>query len=82
MNCPWSALWRDKQSHLCAINNNYENITFTNLENFEFVVYVDINTPKVTSSSKILTAVYPNPLKSFTNIEFELTEKANVEVIL
>lgn len=79
MNCPWSAVYDlNNLSIYIAIDNNFENITYTDLETFVFDTEVGINHSLKTDAINLKS--YPNPYTNATTIEYNVSSKAFVEL--
>jgi len=58
--CPWSAVYdMINPAAFIAINNNYSDIAWVDLENFDFTVYVGTSYHNTANSSRAFA--YPNP---------------------
>jgi choloylglycine hydrolase len=61
INCPWSAIYDlNNRGIYISVHNNFEDISFTEIENFGFIVYVGIIESSVVGRQSSVT-VYPNP---------------------
>lgn len=80
MNCPWSAIYEmTNRAVYIAVHNNYDDIAYVNLEDFEFMIYVDV--PKVSfeeNESQIFNS--PNPFNGSTSIHYSLPVKSIIQI--
>ncbi|MBU2651187.1 MAG: T9SS type A sorting domain-containing protein, partial [Bacteroidetes bacterium] len=74
MNCPWSAIYElNNRAIYVAINNNYDDIAYTDLENFDFTIYVGVPDQETTNSGNSTLKSFPNPFMDQTQIRFNLS---------
>ena len=80
LNCPWSAIYdMTNRAMYIAVHNNYNDITWVNLEEFNFLM-VDISELPVDQTKTKLLISSPNPFSELTTITYTLTEKQAVEL--
>jgi choloylglycine hydrolase len=83
INCPWSAIYDlNNEGIYIAVHNNYEDIAFTDLDSFEFVVYVGIDSPAEQKDLPMLRQNYPNPFRYKTTIGFCIRNSGDAELII
>ncbi|MBL7103704.1 MAG: linear amide C-N hydrolase [Bacteroidales bacterium] len=83
INCPWSAIYdMTNRGIYFAVHNNYENIAYVDLENFNFVIYIAIPELSPGLLKGILSCNYPNPFRDFTTIKYTIREKKPVELTI
>jgi hypothetical protein len=83
LNCPWSAIYdMTNRGIYIVFHNNFEDITYVDLENFNFIVYVNIDTNFEDNSKYKLEQNIPNPFNSHTTIYFELAEKTDISLTI
>jgi choloylglycine hydrolase len=83
INCPWSAIYDLNNNGIyIAVHNNYEDIAYTDLEGFNFILYVGIDesASKQASSGQVMN--YPNPFRQSTAISFDLLQDGETELII
>jgi len=70
MNCPWSAIYDlNNNGVYIAIDNNFTDIAHTDIENFEFILYVGVEEPSEAPEPSL--ELYPNPCKDVLNVIVE-----------
>ncbi len=63
------------------MHNNYEDIAFVNLDDFEFQVYVGISeAPLLNSEASI--ASFPNPFINSTTIQYAVYETSQINITI
>ena len=83
INCLWSAIYdMTNRSIYVAVHNNYDDITWVDLENFNFVIISDIPELSPGQPKDMLNINFPNPFTDFTTITYTLTEKCMVELTI
>jgi len=82
LNCPWSAIYdMTNLAVYIAVHNNYEDIAFVNLDDFEFLVYVGISdVPLMNKEAEISN--FPNPFFNSTNIHYLVYETSKVHMAI
>jgi hypothetical protein len=78
IDCPWSAIYDlNNRGIYIAVHNNFEDIAYTDLEAFGFIVYVGIVESSVVSCQSSVI-VYPNPANAIFNFEFLIPDSGRV----
>jgi hypothetical protein len=78
MNCPWSTIYDLNNNGIyVAVHNNFEDIAYTDLEDFGFIVYVGFNESLVVNHQSLVT-VFPNPISGVTSFGFRVTGSEHV----
>lgn len=82
LNCPWSAIYdMTNKGIYVSVFNNYEDIAYVDLENFEFLLYVDV--PKLPfKENKTMISNFPNPIIGSTTINYYIHDPSNVKMII
>jgi len=81
INCPWSAIYDLNNNGIyISVHNNYEDITWTDLEDFSFTVFVGIDSRQIKRNDPGLIHIFPNPFCLKTTITMELPVSGHVEL--
>jgi hypothetical protein len=82
MNCPWSAVYdMTNRAIYLAVFNNYDDITWVNLEDFNFIM-VDIPEINANRPEELKISSFPNPFSEDITIHYILPAKSRVELNL
>ncbi len=83
LNCPWSAIYdMTNKGIYAAFHNNFYDITYVDLEDFNFIIYVNIDANFEDNSNYKMEQNIPNPFNSQTTIHFELAEKSEISLTI
>ncbi len=82
LNCPWSAIYdMTNRGIYISVHNNYEDIAFVDMEDFEFQIYVDISEVSLLNNeARIIN--FPNPFSSFTTIQYFINEDSQINITI
>jgi len=82
LNCPWSAIYdMSNRGVYIAVHNNYEDIAFVNLDDFEFQVYVGISEVSLLSNEARISS-FPNPFINSTTIQYAVHETSTINIVI
>ena len=77
MNCPWSAIYDiNNVGVYIAVDNNFDDIAYTDLENFEFTLYVGMDDVPLDQSYSL--RIYPNPCSDVLHIVYHENTGDNI----
>ena len=83
LNCPWSAIYdMTNKGIYAAFHNNYDDIAYVDLDNFNFIIYVNIDTDFIENPKFDLSQNIPNPFSFQTTINFEIQEKSKISLTI
>lgn len=82
LNCPWSAIYDMSNLGIYFIvHNNYDEITYVNLDDFEFILPVGISDiEQVDNCYKLLG--FPNPFSTTTTINYFMEKENTVNLVI
>ena len=83
LNCPWSAIYdMTNKAIYVAVHNNFNDIHWVDLANFEFMTIVDVPEYAFRNTEKLQLYSFPNPFSEGTRLHYTLPEESQVTVRL
>lgn len=82
LNCPWSAVYdMSNISIYFIVHNQYDEVTYVNLEDFEFILPVGISDFEHVDFGNSFFS-FPNPLSTSTTINYFAEEENTVNLVI
>jgi hypothetical protein len=82
LNCPWSAIYMMNDPGIYFIvHNNYDDVTYVDLDDFEFILPVGISDFEQVDNGNELFS-FPNPFSTNTTISYIVEDENTVDLVI
>lgn len=83
LSCPWSAVYdMTNRAIYLVVHNNYLNITWVDLADFNFMTIVDVPEHTLGNLEEGQLQSFPNPFAEATSLRYTISEKSQVSLHL